>query len=81
MTETAPRDRPKQRGRGAAPTVARKAHYRHIKNPFAPMKVFSDDRIEAMHEEKGPEIDDVRKAALEDYIGKATAAGGAEPVS
>jgi trimethylamine--corrinoid protein Co-methyltransferase len=34
-----------------------------------------------LHEEKGPEIDDARKGALDDYIRKATAADGAEPVS
>jgi trimethylamine--corrinoid protein Co-methyltransferase len=50
MIETAPQDPPKRRGRGAAPTVMRKVNYRHLKNPFPPMKVFGDDRIEAMHE-------------------------------
>lgn len=50
MTETTPRERPKRRGRGAPPEVTREVNYRQLKNPFPPMKVFSDDRIEAMHE-------------------------------
>ncbi|MBT8460086.1 MAG: trimethylamine methyltransferase family protein, partial [Boseongicola sp.] len=50
MSETAPRERPKRRGRGAPPAVTREVNYRNLKNPFPPMKVFSDDRIEAMHE-------------------------------
>ncbi len=50
MTETPARERPKRRGRSAAPSVTRKVNYRQLKNPFPPMKVFSDDRIAAMHE-------------------------------
>ena len=50
MNEATPRARPKRRGRGAPPAVVREVDYRNLKNPFPPMKVFSDDRIEAMHE-------------------------------
>ena len=50
MNEAKPRARPKRRGRGAPPAVVREVDYRNLKNPFPPMKVFSDDRIEAMHE-------------------------------
>ena len=38
------------RGRGgAADTPARQPNYRQLKNPFPPMKAFSDDHIVAMH--------------------------------
>ncbi len=50
MTETVPASRAKRRGRGAPPSIVREVNYRQLKNPFPPMKVFSDDRIEAMHE-------------------------------
>ena len=50
MTEGKPNARPKRRGRGAPPAVVREVNYRNLKNPFPPMKVFTDDRIEAMHE-------------------------------
>ena len=39
-----------RRGRGAPPAVTREVDYWRLKNPFPPMKVFSDDRIAAMHE-------------------------------
>jgi trimethylamine--corrinoid protein Co-methyltransferase len=39
-----------RRGRGNAPTVTRKTDYRNLRNPFPPTRVFSDDRIEAIHE-------------------------------
>lgn len=41
-----------RRGREAARSdpPRRKVDYRHLKNPFPPMRVFSDDRIEAIHE-------------------------------
>ncbi len=39
------------RGRtGGTEKVARKVDYHNLVNPFLPMKVFSDDRIEAMQE-------------------------------
>lgn len=41
--------RPKRRGRGAPPSKTRKTDYRTLRNPFPPMTVFSDDRIEAVH--------------------------------
>ena len=52
MTEAAeagPRRRARRGGtREAAP--ARDVNYRRLRNPFPPMKVFSDDRIAAMHD-------------------------------
>ena len=40
----------RSRARGAgADTVARKPNYRQLKNPFPPMRAFSDDHIVAMH--------------------------------
>ncbi|MBT8413875.1 MAG: trimethylamine methyltransferase family protein, partial [Boseongicola sp.] len=50
MSDPAPHARPKRRGRGAPPAITREVNYRNLKNPFPPMKVFSDDRIVAMHE-------------------------------
>ena len=52
MTETSARiERPgRRRGRaetGAAPS--RSAAYRRLHNPFGPLRVFSDDQVEAMH--------------------------------
>lgn len=35
---------------GGGPPVQRKVDYRTLRNPFPPMSVFSDDRIEAIHE-------------------------------
>ena len=35
---------------GGAPPAKRKVDYRHLRNPFPPMSVFSDDRIAAIHE-------------------------------
>lgn len=42
--------RPNRRGRGAPPGKVRKTDYSTLRNPFTPMKVFSDDRIVAIHE-------------------------------
>ena len=43
-----PRRRPS--GAAAAPVVDRSRSYRHLSNPFEPLKVFSDDQIAAIHE-------------------------------
>ena len=45
-------NRPRRRGRAEAKAAPfeRKTNYRNLKNPFPPMKVFSDDQIENMHE-------------------------------
>ena len=53
MTETSARiERPgRRRGRaetGAAPS--RSAAYRRLHNPFGPLRVFSDDQVESMHQ-------------------------------
>ena len=39
-----------RRRSAATATAAREVDYHSLKNPFPPMRVFSDDRIEAMHE-------------------------------
>ncbi|MEM7403841.1 MAG: trimethylamine methyltransferase family protein [Pseudomonadota bacterium] len=49
MSET--RAARRNRRRGSAPATAkREINYHALKNPFPPMKVFSDDRIAAIHE-------------------------------
>lgn len=65
MSDPAPSERPERRDRAAPPAVTRKVNSRNLKNPFAPMKDFSDDR----------------KDALDAYIANETAKGGAEPVT
>jgi len=45
--------RPRRRPAGAGPTapvVDRSRSYRHLVNPFEPLKVFSDDNVAAIHE-------------------------------
>src|ERR1700722_11592503 len=37
-------------GRAAGPVVDRSRAYRHLVNPFEPLKVFSDDQVEAIHQ-------------------------------
>ncbi len=53
------RERDEQAGRrrrrpaaadGGHTTVDRSASYRHLRNPFEPMRVFSDDQVAAIHE-------------------------------
>lgn len=39
-----------RRRTAATATAAREVNYHSLRNPFPPMRVFSDDRIEAMHE-------------------------------
>ena len=34
---------------GGAARAARAADYRHLVNPFEPLRVFSDDQVEAIH--------------------------------
>jgi len=45
---TRPRRRDFQRAGGVAP-AERSSRYRHLTNPFAPVRMFSDDQIESMH--------------------------------
>lgn len=47
MTQTRPRRRDPQRGGGAGPE--RSTRYRQLVNPFEPVRIFSDDQVEAMH--------------------------------
>ena len=55
MTESGDRveRRPRRRPAGAAaaePAVDRSRGYRHLTNPFEPLKVFYDDHVAAIHE-------------------------------
>ncbi len=52
MNEQKPAGRSGRRGRQARETSApaREVNYRNLRNPFPPMKLYSDDAIEAMHE-------------------------------
>ena len=54
MTEIADRAerRPRRRpvSTTAAPAVDRTLRYRHLTNPFEPLKVFSDDEVASIHE-------------------------------
>ena len=51
MEQEIPTGRPRRRGRAEAKAAPfeRKTNYRNLKNPFPPMKVFSDDQIANMH--------------------------------
>ena len=54
MTEPRTRLYPPPRGAdrrslSTATTENRSRHYRTLKNPFQPWRVFSDDRVEALH--------------------------------
>jgi len=48
--DTPTRRRGRRAKHAAAETSARAVDYRNLRNPFPTMNVFSDDRIEAMHE-------------------------------
>lgn len=48
--ETRQERRGRRRSRSAEPRVQRATDYHNLRNPFPAMSVFSDDRIEAMHE-------------------------------
>src|SRR5580692_5400627 len=51
--ETTSRTRPRRPGavRGGTPTgVERSARYRNLVNPFEPVRIFSDDQVESMHQ-------------------------------
>src|SRR5579871_5736832 len=49
--ETTSRTRPRRREttRGTAPAAERSVRYRNLVNPFAPVRIFSDDQVENMH--------------------------------
>ena len=40
----------RRRGRGASPTATRSVDYHNLRNPFPPAAVFSQDRVEAIHD-------------------------------
>ncbi len=50
--ETTARSRPRRREapRGGTQTGERSARYRHLLNPFEPVRIFSADQIESMHQ-------------------------------
>src|SRR4029077_7391243 len=35
---------------GSAPAVERSTRYRHLVNPFEPLRIFSDDQVESIHQ-------------------------------
>ena len=57
--------------------MAREVNYRQLKNPFPPMKVFSDDRIEAMHEAALTVLEDLGVKVLLPEARDLFVAGGA----
>ena len=75
MTETGTRKRHRRRGQTAA-SPERAVSYRQLKNPFPPMKVFSDDRITAIHEAALTVLEDLGvKVLLPEARGLFTAGG------
>ena len=53
MTETTARNERRARRRGGVETgsaPSRTGSYRRLVNPFTPLRVFSDDQVEAMHQ-------------------------------
>ena len=48
-SRTRPRRRETPRA-GSAPAVERSTRYRHLVNPFEPVRIFSEDQVESMHQ-------------------------------
>ncbi|NKC14674.1 MAG: trimethylamine methyltransferase [Gammaproteobacteria bacterium] len=78
------RERVSRRGRrrgsaapAAALSAARGVNYRQLKNPFPPMKVFSDDRIAAIHEAALTVLEDLGIKVLLSEARDLFVAGGA----
>src|SRR5215475_6758648 len=44
------RGRRRDAQKAAADTVARSTRYRNLVNPFEPVRIFSDDQIESLHQ-------------------------------
>ena len=47
MTKLRRRDTPRA---GSAPLIGRSVRYRHLLNPFEPVKLFSEDQVESIHQ-------------------------------
>ncbi|MEC7305000.1 MAG: trimethylamine methyltransferase family protein, partial [Pseudomonadota bacterium] len=79
MNEQRPAGRSGRRGRQARETgpPARKVDYRNLRNPFPPMKLYSDDAIEAMHEAALKALEDLGMKILLPEARRIFGAGGA----
>ena len=79
MIETArsaPEGRKRRRRGGPAEPVVRKTDYHTLRNPFPPIPVFSDDRVEAMHDTALRVLEDLgMKVLLPDARDRFRAAG------
>lgn len=79
MIETArsaPEGRKRRRRGGPAEPVVRKTNYHTLRNPFPPIPVFSDDRVEAMHDTALRVLEDLgMKVLLPDARNRFRAAG------
>ncbi len=72
------RDRPRNRRRGQTATAPeRVVNYRNLRNPFPPMKVFSDDRIAAIHDAALTVLEDLGIKVLLPEARDIFSAGGA----
>lgn len=65
------------RGRGPARNVARRCNYHDLRNPFAPVKVFSEDRVAAIHEAALQVLEELGMKVLLPEARRLYAAGGA----
>jgi trimethylamine--corrinoid protein Co-methyltransferase len=80
MNEQKPAGRSGRRRRQAreASTPARKVNYRHLRNPFPPMKLYSDDAIEAMHKAALAALEDLGMKILLPEARRILREGGAK---
>jgi len=72
-----PKRRSSRRGRSGHEHTERVVDYHNLKNPFPRMKLFSDDRIEAIHEAALNVLEDLGIKVLLPEARKMLAAGGA----
>jgi trimethylamine--corrinoid protein Co-methyltransferase len=50
MNDVTPAGRGRRRGRPEAPATSRSERYRHLRNPFVPQTVFSENEVAAIHD-------------------------------
>ncbi len=74
----APRRRGRRGARQQAAAPLRRSSYRNLKNPFPLMPVFSEDRIEAIHEAALRTLEDLGIKVLHPEARKILASGGAK---
>lgn len=70
--------RRRKRSRDRDTRVSRQVDYHNLKNPFPQMPVFSEDRIEAMHQAALRTLEDLGIKVLHDECRKLLAKGGAK---